>query len=63
MVGIKDTLLRTDNAKGCYVFSGFLSEGFINSKGDMDMELKYILLEKKDGIATITFHRPEALNA
>lgn len=27
------------------------------------MELKYILLEKKDGIATITFHRPEALNA
>ena len=63
MVGIKDPLLRTDNAKGCYVFSGFLSEGFINSKGDMDMELKYILLEKKDGIATITFHRPEALNA
>lgn len=27
------------------------------------MELKYVLLDKKDGIATITFHRPEALNA
>ena len=27
------------------------------------MELKYILLEKNDRIATITFHRPEALNA
>ncbi|MCD8225106.1 MAG: enoyl-CoA hydratase-related protein [Clostridiales bacterium] len=27
------------------------------------MELKYILLDKKDGVATITFHRPEALNA
>ena len=27
------------------------------------MSFKYILLEKKDGIATITFHRPEALNA
>ena len=27
------------------------------------MEFKYILLDKKDGIATITFHRPEALNA
>ena len=27
------------------------------------MSFKYILLDKKDGIATITFHRPEALNA
>ena len=27
------------------------------------MERKYILLKKEDGIATITFHRPEALNA
>ncbi len=27
------------------------------------MEFKYILMDKKDGIATITFHRPEALNA
>lgn len=27
------------------------------------MALKYVLLEKKDGIAVITFHRPEALNA
>ena len=27
------------------------------------MERKYILLEKNDRIATITFHRPEALNA
>ncbi|MCB7321067.1 enoyl-CoA hydratase/isomerase family protein [Lacrimispora sp. 210928-DFI.3.58] len=27
------------------------------------MALDYILLDKKDGIATITFHRPEALNA
>lgn len=26
------------------------------------MALDYILLDKKDGIATITFHRPEALN-
>lgn len=27
------------------------------------MAYQYILLDKKDGIATITFHRPEALNA
>ena len=27
------------------------------------MELKYILYEVKDHVATITFHRPEALNA
>lgn len=27
------------------------------------MDFKYILFDKRDGIATITFHRPEALNA
>ena len=25
--------------------------------------MKYVILEKKNGIATVTFHRPEALNA
>ena len=27
------------------------------------MEQQYILVEKQDGVATVTFHRPEALNA
>lgn len=44
--------------------SGWLQEE-LEEKGRRRriMELKYILLEKKDGIARITFHRPEALNA
>ena len=31
--------------------------------GQTEMELEYILYDVRDGIATITFHRPEALNA
>jgi len=32
-------------------------------KGDMKMELKNILYEKKNGVATITINRPKALNS
>jgi len=32
-------------------------------RGEIEMEFKYIIYEKSEGIATITLNRPEALNA